>query len=155
MIVFTIFRSNRNRTRYDNVDDLEIKNGSGIESELFMMCWEGGAHHKNESATCAPPGMCTPCMCTPHIWERIGCYDRFSLRCRVSLEKWIYDSLWSGKKPLGQQMVKMFGKIQHKLGVEGFKGGGFWWDWGSCFEMTKIVGWTEKMLMFERIKFET
>ena len=29
MIVFTIFRLNRNRTRYDNVDDLKIKIGFG------------------------------------------------------------------------------------------------------------------------------
>ena len=32
MIVFTIFRLNRNRKRCDNVDDLKIKNGSGIEN---------------------------------------------------------------------------------------------------------------------------
>ena len=30
MIIFTILRFNRNRKRYDNVDDMKIKNGWGV-----------------------------------------------------------------------------------------------------------------------------
>ena len=32
MIVSTIFPLKRNQTKYDDVDDLKIKNGSGIEN---------------------------------------------------------------------------------------------------------------------------
>ena len=35
MIVHTIFRLNRNRTRYNNVDDLKIKNGWWIEKDVL------------------------------------------------------------------------------------------------------------------------
>ena len=42
MIVFTILRLNRNRTRYDNVDDAKIKNGLGEGGDGRWRRWGDG-----------------------------------------------------------------------------------------------------------------
>ena len=52
MIVYTIFRLNWNRTRYDNVDDLKIKNGLVIERYVLGCAGkleEGGGRWMKES----------------------------------------------------------------------------------------------------------
>ena len=49
MIIFTIFLLNWNRTRYDNVDDLKIKNGLGIERDVMGRGVQGGEVDGGES----------------------------------------------------------------------------------------------------------
>ena len=73
-------------------------------SERLWMLWHGAAVYKYR-----PPAIAR---------NRLVIWNDGGSRWRVSLEKWVKDSWWNGKTPLGQLMVKIFGNIQHKLGVE-------------------------------------